>query len=123
MDVQIDITKEFDKDLKKATKSDNQMISKKINYLIDLIRDNQKIGRHLYRLHRIPSMDNLDSSLYVYKINTTIRVIMTFEDDPLFDQKVIPLLRVVHHDKLENTFKGLQESIYQSYLNQRRRNG
>jgi mRNA-degrading endonuclease YafQ of YafQ-DinJ toxin-antitoxin module len=123
MDVQINITKDFDKDLKKMSSSDNQSISVKINYLIDLLRADQKIGRQLYRLHKIPQVGDLDSSIYLYKINKTIRIVLTFEDDPLFDQKIITLLRAVHHDKLESTFKGLQEAIYQSYLNQRRKNG
>lgn len=124
MDVQINITKDFDKDLKKISPSDNQSVSVKINYLIDLLRADQKIGRQLYRL-RIPQVGDgdLNSSIYLYKINRTIRIILTFEDDPLFDQKIITLLRAVHHDKLESTFKSLQEAIYQSYLNQRRENG
>lgn len=123
MDVQINITKDFDKDLKKMPTSDNQAISVKINYLIDLLRADQKIGRQLYRLHKIPQIGDINSSIYLYKINKSIRIILTFEDDPLFDQKIITLLRAVHHDKLENTFKGLQEAIYQSYLKQRRKNG
>jgi len=123
MDVQINITKDFDKDLKKISASNNQAISLKINYLIELLRADQKIGRQLYRLHKIPQVGDLDSSIYLYKINRNIRIILTFEDDPLFDQKIITLLRAVHHDKLENTLQGLQEAIYQSYINQRRKNG
>ena len=123
MDVQIDITKDFEKDLKKMTKSDNQMISKKINYLIEQIRNDQSIGRNLYRLHKVSPIGNLDSSLYLLKINKTIRAIVTFEDDPLFDQKIITLVRVAHHDKIEKIFKGIQESFYQSFLRQRRENG
>lgn len=117
MDVQINITKDFDKDLKKISESDNQAISVKINYLIDLLRGDQKIGRQLHRLHKMPQVKDLNNSIFLYKINRTIRIILTFEDDPLFDQKIITLLRAVHHDKLEITFKGLQEAIYQSYLN------
>ena len=123
MDVQIDITDDFDKDLEKVARPDNQIITKKINYLIELLNNDQNISRHLYRLHKIAPINDLNSSLYIFKVNKTIRVILTFEDDPLFDQKIITLLRAVHHSKLDRVFKGLQESIYQSYLDKGRKNG
>jgi mRNA-degrading endonuclease YafQ of YafQ-DinJ toxin-antitoxin module len=123
MDVQIDITDEFEKDLVKISKSDNQIITKKIDYLIQLLNNDQNINRHLYRLHKIAPINDLNSSLYIFKVNTTIRIILTYEDDPIFDQKIITLLRVVNHSKLDKVFKGLQESIYQSYLNEGRTNG
>ena len=123
MDVQIDITDDFEKDLVKTSNPDNQVITKKINYLIELLNNDQNISRHLYRLHKIAPINDLNSSLYIFRVNKTIRIILTFEDDPLFDQKIITLLRVVNHSKLDNVFKGLQESIYQSYLNKRRESG
>jgi mRNA-degrading endonuclease YafQ of YafQ-DinJ toxin-antitoxin module len=123
MDVQIDITDDFEKDLGKVSKLDNQLITKKINHLIELLNNDQSISRHLYRLHKIAPINDLNSSLYIFKVNKTIRVILTFEDDPLFDQKIITLLRVANHSKLDRVFKGLQESIYQSYLNKGRYNG
>jgi addiction module RelE/StbE family toxin len=123
MDVQIDISKDFDKDLKKLSRTDNSIITRKIRYIIDLLKSNQSIGHDMYKLHGIPVSQNFSSSLYVIKVNRTLRVILTYEDDPIFNQKIITLIRIVNHNQLGNTYKGLHESFYQSFLNQRRING
>ena len=119
MEIQIDITKDFDKDLKKLTAIENKTTTIKINSLIDLIRSGQRTRNLLNSLNKLPKikMNDFDSSLYIYKINKTLRVILTLEDDPLFNQKILTLLRIINHSKLELTFKGLQESIYQSIIN------
>lgn len=119
MDVRIDIDKKFDKDLKKLSAKDNDTIAKKLNHLIELIRTGQNTSSRLFKLHKIHFQENLDSSLYVFKVNTDLRILLTSEEDPLFDEHILTLLRVVHHKDLEKIYSGLAQSLYQSFINKR----
>lgn len=116
MDVRIDIDKKFDKDLKKLSSLDQNTIAKKINQLIDLLKDNQNTSNHLHKIHKFHFGANLDSSLYVLKTNKDLRVILTSEEDPLFGEHILTLLRIVKHDDLDKTFRGIAESFNQSFL-------
>lgn len=57
--------------------------------------------------------EGLDSSLYVLRASPQIRVILTIEEDPLFDQKIVTLFRVVRHDDMDRAFNSIAESLYQ----------
>ncbi len=116
MDVRIDIEKKFDKDIKKLSSLDQTTISKKINQLIELLKEEKNTSAHLHKIHKFSIGGNLDSSLYVLKINKDLRIILTSEDDPLFNEHILTLLRVVRHDDLDKTFRGLAESFNQSFL-------
>jgi len=119
MDVRIDIDKKFDKDLKKISSKDNETIAKKINILIGLIRNDQDTSKHLLKLHKIQFSENLDSSLYVFKVNNKLRILLTSEEDPLFDEHILTLLRIAHHKDLNRLYSGLAESLYQSFINKK----
>jgi mRNA-degrading endonuclease YafQ of YafQ-DinJ toxin-antitoxin module len=117
IDVRIDIDKKFDKDLKKLTSVEKSMIEKKINLIIDLIRAEQSTSQHLSKIHKFHFGADMDSSLYVLRVNKDLRIILTSEEDPLFNEHILTLLRVVRHDDLDKTFKGIGESLFQSFLN------
>ncbi len=67
--------------------------------------------------------EGLESSLYVLRVSPQIRVILTIEADPLFDQKVITLFRVVKHDDMERAFNSIAESLYQQFRPEESDNG
>lgn len=116
MDVRIDIEKKFDKDIKKLSSLDQTVISKKINQLVDLLKEEKNTSTYLYKIHKFSIGGNLDSSLYVLKINKDLRIILTSEEDPLFNEHILTLLRVVRHDDLDKIFRGISESFNQSFL-------
>lgn len=116
MDISIEITRNFEKDLKKLSEKDRERIKEKINFLIDSFRNNGNT-RQLYRLHKIQLPQNLSSSLFVYKIDLNLRTILTFENDPLFGQTVFTFFRVVKHADLEKTFNSVSDSLYQNLFN------
>jgi len=123
MEVRINITKGFEKDLGKLTSQEQSAIKKKLNYLIELIRSGNSTSSHLYRLHKIHLIEKLESSLYIFKVNKDIRIILTSENDPLFDEHLLTLLKVVRHKDLEKSFKSVSESIYQSLIHKGENNG
>lgn len=79
--------------------------------------------QHIYRPHKIKMPEGLESSLYVLRVSPQIRVILTIEADPLFDQKVITLFRVVKHDDMERAFNSIAESLYQQFRPEESDNG
>jgi mRNA-degrading endonuclease RelE of RelBE toxin-antitoxin system len=111
MNILFQETKKFEKDLRSFQEKDRKRIIGKINLYCGSgemnFRDNS------FRPLKVILENNEVSSLYSVRITPEIRVILTYEDDPLFDQTVITLLRVVRRDSLEKAFKGIAESIYQ----------
>jgi hypothetical protein len=126
MDVRVDIEKNFDRDVKKLPLLEQTMIEQKVNQLIERLKAGPKDKTSL-RLSKLKMKNPLvqmgmDSSLYVLKIHKDLRVILTSEADPLFDEHILTLLNVVSVKELESVFNGLAESFSQSFLNGRRQN-
>ncbi|WP_170181382.1 hypothetical protein [Chlorobaculum thiosulfatiphilum] len=48
---------------------------------------------------------------------------MTIEEDPLFDQKIVTLFRVVKRDHMERAFNSIAESLYQQLRLMEKDNG
>ena len=75
------------------------------------------------KLIETPSIQNikgLDSSLYAYRLNRKIRFLFSVDDDPLFDQLIITLYRVIRHgDDFNKIFNSTTESLYQEFLSDR----
>lgn len=119
MDVRIDISKGFDKDLGRFSSQEQFVVKNKLNYLIDVIKSGTSSNQLLYRLHKIQLIGNLESSLYILKVNKDIRIILTSESDPLFDEHILTLLKIVRHGDLDKSFKSITESLYQSLINRK----
>ncbi|AUD06509.1 hypothetical protein [Spirosoma pollinicola] len=117
MDVVINEEEKFEKDFNKLSLKDRVVVGKKIDFIIELIRSGQNTSNHIFKLHKIHFPNNLDSSLYVLRINRDIRIILTSEKDPLFGEHILTLFRVVRHQDLDKTYSSLAESLYQSSFN------
>lgn len=119
MDLNFQITKSFDKDLKKFGKEDKEKITESINKYCSSLLQNGKIrGNKIYQPHNIKLIKGLDASLYVLRISRKIRVVLTIDEDPLFEQYIITLLRVVNADDAEKVYTSLSHSLYQPILAQ-----
>lgn len=107
-------SEKFEKDMKSFQGKDRERIATKINlYCSSADADPTLFRQHSYRPLKVLLPNDLGSSLYALRITPDIRVILTLEDDPLFDQTIVTLLRVVRHDSLERAFRGIAESLYQ----------
>ena len=116
MEIKFDITRPFEKDLKKlgAREKDRVVVAiDRYAATFDSVLDVST--QHIYRPHKINMPEGLESSLYVLRVSSQIRVILTIEEDPLFDQKIITLFRVVKHDDMERAFNSIAESLYQQF--------
>ena len=114
MEVQFDITRRFEKDLNALSKEGQRRIALSIDrYASSFDAERGEPSEHIYQPHKILLPEGLDSSLFVLRATPKIRVILTIEDDPLFDRKLITLIRVVKHDELDRAFHSISKSLYQ----------
>jgi len=118
MELLFESTKRFEKDLKSFDKHDKKRIISALNQYGSKVRDDWSIVPSKVRPLPMPQLkDALDTTLYVLRVNPKIRVILALDEDPIFDQIIISLLRVGRHNKLENMVRGLAESLYQDMQN------
>lgn len=116
MEVKFDITRPFEKDLKKLGVREKDRVVVAIDRYAATFDSALDVStQHIYRPHKINMPEGLESSLYVLRVSPQIRVILTIEEDPLFDQKIITLFRVVKHDDMERAFNSIAESLYQQF--------
>ncbi|MDB9511609.1 hypothetical protein PN499_10485 [Kamptonema animale CS-326] len=115
MDVLIESTKRFEKDISKLSEDEKAAAIQKINDCASLF-PTQKAD--VYRkLHRLPlNLNGYESSLYILRISRTLRVIWAVDEDPIFGQVIFTLFRVVKHDDLDRAYQGVAESLYQDIL-------
>jgi mRNA-degrading endonuclease RelE of RelBE toxin-antitoxin system len=119
MNILIESSKDFERDLKQLTGNEKDIVITKINECAQRFELQESNAYH--KLRRIHSLLNLvdrnSSSLYVLKISHDLRVILSVDDDPVFEQTIITLFRVVKRSDLEKAYKGIAESLYHGYIN------
>ncbi|MDB9315249.1 hypothetical protein PN462_19195 [Spirulina sp. CS-785/01] len=112
----VEETQLFQKDLKHLSAENQRQINKKINSLIALIQDSN-FNSIKHKLQKIKiELTHYHASIYSFKVNRDLRILLFFDDDPLFNQTIITLLRVVHQNNRDKVIKGLAESYYQQEL-------
>jgi len=115
MEVLFDVTDNFEKDLEDFSQVDQKVIEKKINFYAQVFRKNQ-FAIHIYS-HKFLLPVNLPvgftPSLYVLRINSDIRLIATFDNDPLYNQIIITLLGCVRHQNYEKSINKIFKSLYE----------
>lgn len=113
MDIQVDITSDFDKAYKKIPNPKRELIAKKINLLIEKL---QAGDRHfLYRPRGIAFPDGVkpkESTLYVFRALPDYRIFLCLDDDPLRRQMVLTLFDIAKHDNVNVCFMSVASKIY-----------
>ncbi len=118
MTIRFESTKKFEKELGKFPAKEKGRIVQKLNQYCQLL--DQKTGdffKHAYQPMKLKLTGDNESSLYALRVDRDIRIILTVDEDPLFEQTLITLLHVVRHSELDNVFKCVAESIYQNKIN------
>lgn len=78
------------------------------------IEDRPLFMQKVEQPYPFPLYNGFDSSLYSIVVEPNLRVILTLDDDPLFDQAIITLLRVVKQPDLYNAYTAVAKSLYQN---------
>jgi mRNA-degrading endonuclease RelE of RelBE toxin-antitoxin system len=114
MELQFDITRRFEKDLKRLSKDDQRRIAISIDrHAAAFDPDQGNASTHIYQPQKLVLPEGMDSSLYVLRATDRLRIILTIENDPLFGRKLITLIRVIGHNDLDRAFNSIAESLYQ----------
>jgi len=117
MKLVFEVNDKFEKDLKRLGPPHHRMIVDKINAICSLLKYEPKVFfQHVYR-PLIPHLaKGFKSSMYVLRADRDIRVILTVDEDPIFEQIIVTLMRVVRHNDLDKAFRGIAEALYQQDL-------
>jgi hypothetical protein len=121
VDVLIESTRGFEKDLTQLNEAEKMAVVEKINDCASLFPiQKSAVYRKLHRLPITSALNGYESSLYTLRISQKIRVILAVDEDPIFEQAIFTLFRVVRHQDLEKAYRNIAESLYQELLQQNR---
>jgi Txe/YoeB family toxin of Txe-Axe toxin-antitoxin module len=116
MDILIESTKDFEQDLEEFNNRDKFKIIKKLNRYVELLSiDKRLFYKNSTQLINIPLKENYDSSIYSLRINEKIRIILTIDDDPIFERTVITLFRAVKAEEAPQAYNSVAETLYQDF--------
>jgi len=113
--ISVEISEAFHKDRLKLKPQQRDDIKHAINTLVDETRSRRPRLVKLYRSHGVDfpaHINNTDSSLYMYKATNDLRVILAYDDDPIFNQNILTLYRVVHKNDSTEAFNQVAKVIY-----------
>ena|SRR2546423_13313187 len=111
-------TKQFEEGLRKRFNStEREKITQRINkYCQLLLTDRAAFFRRVNQPTAIKLRDGLESSLYILRIDNKTRVILSVDDDPIFDQVIITLMAIYEHDGSSKVFDSIAKSLYRDQL-------
>ncbi|HYW20018.1 MAG TPA: hypothetical protein VE956_12045 [Nodularia sp. (in: cyanobacteria)] len=116
MDILIESTKDFEQDLEQFSNTEKFKIIKKLNRYVELLSiDTKLFYKYSTQLRNIRLNENYDSSIYSLRINEKIRIILTIDDDPIFDRTVITLFRAVKAEDAQKAYNSVAETLYQDF--------
>lgn len=116
MDIQVDRTELFEKEYRKLSPAEQKKVAEKMNYLISLLQDGNRAS--LYRVPKLFFPEGItsdQSTLYVYKPTLRLRVIVSFDDDPIYNQKILTLYSVTTHENLHRSFENVARKLYSQW--------
>ncbi len=117
MKLVFEVNDKFEKDLKRLSPKDRHKVIQKINANCSLLQDQPAVFFRYVHRPLIPHLaKGLRSSMYTLRVERDIRVILTVDEDPIFEQTIVTLIRIVRHDDLNKAFRGVAEALYQQDL-------
>ncbi|MEH2459830.1 hypothetical protein [Nostoc sp.] len=92
MDVLIESTRRFEKDLAKLSEDEKATVIQKINDRASLFPTQKAdVYRKLRRLPLLSDINGYESSLYTLRVSQKLRVILAVDEDPIFGQVIFTL--------------------------------
>jgi len=117
MEIMFESTKDFEKELTTFSKSERATIINHINRYAQLfLTDKPALFRRLHRLYKANLINDYESTLYSFRVSNSIRIILTVDEDPIFDQVIFTLFRVVRKPFALQAYDEIAESIYADFL-------
>jgi mRNA-degrading endonuclease RelE of RelBE toxin-antitoxin system len=117
MELVFEATRDFETDLARLNETDRRSIINELNTQERfLLMEPEKFCGAAPRPHKVALREGLESTLYVLRTGREFRVIMTVDDDPIFQQIVITLFRVVRHEDTVTACREVADRLYQGWF-------
>jgi hypothetical protein len=107
-------TAEFEQDLQSFDAATRQAITRRVNQVArEFLEDKKAFARHARKPCRVKLNHDYDSSLYSVKAEPDVRVLLVFDDDPIFEQVIVTLMRAVKRSQVRQAFNGALQTLEQ----------
>ena len=120
MNITFHSTEDFEKDLHGFDAVTRQKITRHVNQVAqEFVKDKKAFARHARKPCRVKLSNGYDSSLYSVKVEANVRVLLTVDDDPIFEQVIVTLMRAVKRSQSKEAF-GTVLGILNQHLDSRK---
>ncbi len=110
-------TQPFENDLNQLSRGTKDEIAVDMNQYGELLLTNPpQFYQHVEQPCPIQLINGYESSLYALPIRTPMSVIATVDEDPIFDQLLVTLMRVVKPSEVAEAYSSVAESLYTDWL-------
>lgn len=113
MDIIINSTRQFEKDLKRVPIKTRRQVLHRINYLSKSARGKKDINLPTFKTSLIHGLHGL---LYIFKIDRNYRAIISIDNDEILSRKTITLYMLVNPDNLKTSLTLVSKLIYRDIL-------
>ncbi len=115
MKLKIKNNSSFTRKFKKLPETEQNQINLHIKKLANSFQNGKTyFNNHISQPYQFALKNNLDSSLYASKVSQDIRVILSIDEDPLFNNLEVNLFDIANKNEEETIFRRVGESIYRS---------
>ena len=116
MDLVYHYTKGFEHDLAQFSSAEKDEMAVDMNSYGQLLLTNPpQFYQHAHQPYPIKLINGYESSLYTLPVGN-IDVIATVDEDPIFDQLIVTLMRAVRGSEVKQAYSSVAESLYQNWL-------
>lgn len=114
MAVEFQTTRQFEEDVDSLSTNERAKVVQVVNELRDVRGDLPQ--SKIYQPTIFPLVNGLESSLYIARASTELRIIYASDDDPIFDRKLITLFRAVDRGRADNEYRQIAAALYEGML-------
>ncbi len=110
-------TESFEKEISFLSDNQRLLIVSEINNHLNLLLSNPvKFYQQIEQPVQFKLVNDYDSSLYVLRVSDNFRLIFTLDEDPIFEQVVITLFRLVKENEVIKVYQETGDLLYQDFL-------
>mgnify|MGYP001167462206 CR=1 FL=1 len=121
MELLFESTAAFERDLAALCDADRESLIEAINRHCPLLAcDQESFFAHVYQPRAITLQHDCCSSLYVLPADPGRAIILTIDDDPIFEQTVITLLCIVPDGEIETAYTRTARALYRHWMREGR---
>ncbi|MCK5717490.1 MAG: hypothetical protein KAH77_08375 [Thiomargarita sp.] len=118
MEICFESTQNFETELAIFSESERTIIVEHLNQYAQLfLTDKATILKKLYHLYPVKQIINdYESTLYSLEITDSIRIILTIDEDTIFDQVIFTLFRIVNKSLALQAYTEVNHLIYSDFM-------